>query len=86
MRTRATMIATSATLQMVLSILQDREGDHMVASTKFAKRFAYIYEQVARGGIPAVIAREVSDTTDFAGSWGYDFAPQLDKLEAPDDD
>jgi hypothetical protein len=56
----------------VRNILIDMEGDHMVASTKLAKRLSYLFKVYACSFNPVDAARLVSDTTEFAGSGDYE--------------
>lgn len=68
---RAPRLATADSLTMVRDYLIEALGDHMVASTVFAKRFPTIYKAVAAGENPVNVARGCWHT-EFAGSDGYE--------------
>lgn len=70
-RAMAQELATAERLTQARDFLLDALGDHMVASTVFAKCFPLIYREIAAGGNPADVARSIWDT-DFAGDDGYE--------------
>ena len=64
-------LATLESLVQVRDFLIEAMGDHMVASTIYAKRFPIIYRAIARGETPANVALEQWHT-EFAGREGYE--------------
>jgi len=66
-----TKLATMESLVRTRDFLRKASGDHMVASTIFAKRFPTIYRDIAAGVNPEKVARSIWDTK-FAGSDGYE--------------
>lgn len=64
-------LATAESLVQARDFLIEALGDHMVASTVFAKRFPVIYREIAAGKKPQDVARAIWDT-DFAGRDGYE--------------
>ncbi len=57
-------------LNQVRDYLIEAMGDHMVASTIFAKQFPVIYRAIAQGDDPVNVAR-AQWNIEFAGSDGY---------------
>ena len=64
-------LASVVQLAAVRDCLRERLGDHMVASTVFAKRFHSIYREIADGANPEAVAR-ACDHIEFAGCEGYE--------------
>jgi len=62
---------TASKLTAVRDCLRERLGDHMVASTVFAKAFPFIWREIAGGAKPIDVAR-ACDYVDFAGSDDYE--------------
>ncbi len=69
----ANEFATAESLVQARDFLIEALGDHMVASTVFAKRFPLIYREIASGKNPRDVARSIWDT-EFAGYDGYESA------------
>ncbi len=57
-------------LNQVRDCLREAMGDHMVASTIFAKQFPAIYRAIANGADPVNVAR-AQWHIDFAGGDDY---------------
>ncbi len=67
----ADKFASLEKLNQVRDCLIDAMGDHMVASTIFAKRFPIIYREIASGADPVNVARAQCHI-EFEEIYGYE--------------